>query len=408
MCGVGQHVLRNFRPESQGVEPLQRPLALRGRPRPRACGRDSRGHVAFSATIDRIDDSRGYLCFLCLRWVASNPKLRSNPRPCGDAPQSLVCDTSRSTCVSSLMSKFPAARTLRKVSSRPLAFVMDNFVDATTLANFQRGRRPTAQMDGKAAMQQMLQDLAPQGAPSPLHHAFMTLISRELFEGQWGDNDAVRVNASSSSDPHNDGSARVSYPDGLHVDTNNNATFRSATCILYLNDIAPESGGATIFPLSGRYALSKKLGSAPLPLKLSLRPAVALPPHQALAGLGQFAACQPRYCCGWPHRLWFRHMTYRRSRRRPGAFRLSRSAERAVHAHSPGRRPLAQCGWRALGVAAGGRRGQPSLRVRRGADRRPRRRERAAQQHRPKCPSAAAQISHLVGATACHAPTRAL
>ena len=71
--------------------------------------------------------------------------------------------------MSSLMSKFSAARTLRKVSSRPLAFVMDNFVDATTLANFQRGRRPTAQMDGKAAMQQMLQDLAPQGAPSPLH-----------------------------------------------------------------------------------------------------------------------------------------------------------------------------------------------------------------------------------------------
>ena len=152
--------------------------------------------------------------------------------------------------MSSLMSKFSAARTLRKVSSRPLAFVMDNFVDATTLASFQRGRRGVG-MDGKAAMKQMLQDLAPQGAPSPLHHAFMTLISRELFEGQWGDNDAVRVNASSSSDPHNDGSARVSYPDGLHVDTNNNATFRSATCILYLNDIAPESGGATIFPLSG-------------------------------------------------------------------------------------------------------------------------------------------------------------
>ena len=50
-----------------------------------------------------------------------------------------------------LASKLPAARTLRKVSSRPLAFVMDNFVDAPTLATFQRGRRPTAQMDGKAA-----------------------------------------------------------------------------------------------------------------------------------------------------------------------------------------------------------------------------------------------------------------
>ena len=96
-----------------------------------------------------------------------------------------------------LASRLPAARTLRKVSSRPLAFVMDNFVDAPTLATFQRGRRPTAQMDGKAAMQQMLQDLAPQGAPSPLHHAFMTLLSRERFDGQWGDNGAMRVNASS-------------------------------------------------------------------------------------------------------------------------------------------------------------------------------------------------------------------
>ena len=104
----------------------------------------------------------------------------------------------------------------------------------------------------------MLRDLDPSTAASPLHHAFMRLVSTELFDGQWGDNDAVRVNASSSSDAHNDGSgshltlalrlalklrlslslglfvslgsARVSYPDGLHVDTNNNATFRSATC----------------------------------------------------------------------------------------------------------------------------------------------------------------------------------
>ena len=281
-----------------------------------------------------------------IRWVSSNPKGGNNPL------------STRSMCVSSLM---PATRTLRKVSSRPLAFVMDNFVDATTLTNFQRGRRPTAQMDGKAAMQQMLQDLAPQGAPSPLHHAFMTLISRELFEGQWGDNDAVRVNASSSSDPHNDGSARVSYPDGLHVDTNNNATFRSATCILYLNDIAPEYGGATIFPLSGARYCRKRLSL-----------------------FGQLWRCpsgfgRPRPIC----RLWAALVlwpaisgvfsTYRRSPRRPGAFRLSRTAERAVHAHSPGRRPLAQCGWRALGLAAGGRRGQPSCRVRRRADRRPRR-----------------------------------
>ena len=141
------------------------------------------------------------------------------------------------------------AGALRKVSSFPLVFVVDDFVDADMLARFQQSRRPS-EADGKAAFRQMLEDLEPETQASPEHHDFMTLISRELFAGQWGAKDAVRSNSSSSSDSNNDGSACVSYPEGLHVDTNNNAVFRSATCILYLNDVAPECGGATVFPLA--------------------------------------------------------------------------------------------------------------------------------------------------------------
>ena len=138
---------------------------------------------------------------------------------------------------------------LRKVSDRPLVLVIDKFVDDHTLAQLQRGRQEIG-MDGKAAMLQMLQDLAPKRENTPAHHTFMSIISKAFFEGQWGDNDAVRVNASSSSDANNDSSTRVSYPEGLHVDTNNNATLRSATCILYLNDIPAACGGATVFPLA--------------------------------------------------------------------------------------------------------------------------------------------------------------
>merc|ERR1712238_222569 len=40
------------------------------------------------------------------------------------------------------------------------------------------------------------------------------------------------------------------YPDGLHMDTNNQCLNRHVTCILYLNDVPEECGGATVFPLA--------------------------------------------------------------------------------------------------------------------------------------------------------------
>ena len=125
---------------------------------------------------------------------------------------------------------------------------MDNFVDSATLAKLQLGRQKIG-MDGRQ-MLAMLADLESTQGASPAERTFMSLISDELFEGQWGKNDTVRVNGSSSSDANNDASECVSYPEGLHVDTNNNAKLRSVTCILYLNDIAAGNGGATIFPLA--------------------------------------------------------------------------------------------------------------------------------------------------------------
>jgi hypothetical protein len=96
----------------------------------------------------------------------------------------------------------------------------------------------------------MLEDLDPNKQTTVDQQAFMALVSQELFNGQSGAQDNIRLAASSSSDSNNDGSASVSYPEGLHVDTNNDAKLRSATAILYLNDVAPECGGATIFPLA--------------------------------------------------------------------------------------------------------------------------------------------------------------
>ena len=134
-------------------------------------------------------------------------------------------------------------RALRKVSSMPLVFMIDEFVDKETCARLKGG--------GGSAMWQVLeQDNGPPDAGNQAQLEFATLVAGELFAGQWGPNDGIRFNSASSSDPNNDGSLRVTYPDGLHVDTNNGAIFRCVTCILYLNDLPAECGGATIFPLA--------------------------------------------------------------------------------------------------------------------------------------------------------------
>jgi hypothetical protein len=120
-------------------------------------------------------------------------------------------------------------RALRQVSSHPLVFTIDDFVD-------------------KAACEALRRQSPDDSKDAQLH--FATLVAGELFAGQWGARDGLRFNSAASSDANNDGAARVSYPDGLHVDTNNEATFRSVTMILYLNDIDESCGGATAFPMA--------------------------------------------------------------------------------------------------------------------------------------------------------------
>lgn len=165
-------------------------------------------------------------------------------------------------------------RGLRKVSSTPLVFTIDDFVDADMCAKL-------LQSSGSATGQLQLERGGPAAASSQRAQLdFATLVAGELFAGQWGANDGLRFNAASSSDANNDGSARLSYPDGIHVDTNNGATYRSVTCILYLNDVAAQCGGGTIFPLArvseadpGLAAARKLLGTDCTHTRSSVAPA---------------------------------------------------------------------------------------------------------------------------------------
>ncbi|KAL3942397.1 MAG: hypothetical protein SGBAC_003391 [Bacillariaceae sp.] len=132
-------------------------------------------------------------------------------------------------------------RALRQVSTSPLVFTIDNYVEEELLAVLSRnGGASAGESDDE---QELLADARLQ---------FATMIAGELFAGQWGPNDGLRFNMASSSDDNNDRStiSIASCPEGLHVDTNNDSTFRSVTIILYLNDISDECGGATVFPLA--------------------------------------------------------------------------------------------------------------------------------------------------------------
>jgi len=122
-------------------------------------------------------------------------------------------------------------RALKQISSQPLAFTIDDFCDESTCAGLQNNSEEAR-----------------------LH--FATLVAGELFAGQWGKNDGLRLNLSKSSDANNNmpidsDSIGGQCAEGLHVDTNNGSVFRSVTAILYLNDISEECGGATVFPLAG-------------------------------------------------------------------------------------------------------------------------------------------------------------
>lgn len=113
-------------------------------------------------------------------------------------------------------------RQLVQVSESPLIFTIDDFLDPEMCKSVQND------------------------AAGCFNLYYPETLSDELFNGQENDMDGLLFNTASSND-HPD---NVPYPDGLHMDTNNQCQNRHVTCILYLNDVPEECGGATVFPLA--------------------------------------------------------------------------------------------------------------------------------------------------------------
>mmetsp|Transcript_47938 Transcript_47938/g.116594 ORF Transcript_47938/g.116594 Transcript_47938/m.116594 type:complete len:458 (+) Transcript_47938:51-1424(+) len=111
---------------------------------------------------------------------------------------------------------------LVQLSSSPLIFTIDEFIDPETCRRVQN--------DATGCFDLM----------------YPEQLSDKLFNGQESEMDGLLFNLASSQEHTTDDP----YPDGLHMDTNNRCLNRHVTCILYLNDIPEECGGATVFPLA--------------------------------------------------------------------------------------------------------------------------------------------------------------
>jgi hypothetical protein len=111
-----------------------------------------------------------------------------------------------------------------QISSSPLMFTVDEFIDP----------QACARVETKEEALQL-----------GLH--FQQRVAKLLFNGQTGAMDGLRFNDASSEDSNNN---NTTFPDGLHMDTNNECIFRHVTAILYLNDVPSTCGGATMFPLA--------------------------------------------------------------------------------------------------------------------------------------------------------------
>eukprot|EP00545_Synedropsis_sp_CCMP1620_P009329 CAMPEP_0119028606 /NCGR_PEP_ID=MMETSP1176-20130426/39184_1 /TAXON_ID=265551 /ORGANISM="Synedropsis recta cf, Strain CCMP1620" /LENGTH=392 /DNA_ID=CAMNT_0006984779 /DNA_START=45 /DNA_END=1223 /DNA_ORIENTATION=+ len=115
---------------------------------------------------------------------------------------------------------------LVQISSSPLMFTMDNFMNADACTTL-------TEEDSEAFCLEFRDNVS------------------QLLGGQMGALDGMKFNYASSRDANNDAtSEQVSFPDGVHMDTNNDCIFRHLTAILYLNDVPTECGGATLFPLA--------------------------------------------------------------------------------------------------------------------------------------------------------------
>jgi hypothetical protein len=128
----------------------------------------------------------------------------------------------------------PVPGRLVQISQTPLMFTIDDFIDPEACARVQSSGAGCFDLD------------------------FPRLLSDRLFNGQESELDGLLFTHSSSRDaPHAADASTTApdgpvsaYPDGLHMDTNGQCLFRHVTAILYLNDVAENCGGATVFPLA--------------------------------------------------------------------------------------------------------------------------------------------------------------
>ena len=112
---------------------------------------------------------------------------------------------------------------LVQISSDPLIFTIDDFIDPVLCKR--------VQSNGAGCFNLL----------------FPERVADLVFNGQENEMDGLLFNQASSQEHDK---IVGPYPDGLHVDTNNECLERHVTCILYLNDVPDQCGGATVFPLA--------------------------------------------------------------------------------------------------------------------------------------------------------------
>lgn len=136
-------------------------------------------------------------------------------------------DESKRHVTEYLEQQLPAkSRQLLQISESPLIFVIDDFIDPKLC------RKVDNQANGC------------------FHLLFPEAVADQLFQGQASELDGLLFNTASSDDHGASGSDHPNYPDGLHMDTNNQCLFRHVTCLLYLNDVPENCGGGTVFPVA--------------------------------------------------------------------------------------------------------------------------------------------------------------
>ena len=114
---------------------------------------------------------------------------------------------------------------LVQVSSNPLIFTIDEFIEPE-LCN-------RVQSNGDGCFNLL----------------YLERVADLVFNGQESEMDGLLF-LEATSEEHKTMKRSPDYPDGLHVDTNNQCWERHVTCILYLNDVPEHCGGATVFPIA--------------------------------------------------------------------------------------------------------------------------------------------------------------